>query len=114
MNNLTKNITIDRKKWLRSKNKEEQNSYLLRKSDGKQCCLGQMALQCGFSKNDIIGQRSPVSIGWRDLMVAEDDSPTAHNMIICNDNPRTTDAQKEKRLKYLAKYKLGVTLKFVN
>lgn len=51
-------LVIDRKKWLRG---EGRDSYLLRPSDGKQCCLGFLGLACGYKPADLHARMSPLS-----------------------------------------------------
>jgi len=51
---------IDRRRWLRGEGAE--NSRLLRVSDGKMCCLGQVALQCGVREHEIAWQETPDGI----------------------------------------------------
>lgn len=48
---------INRSTWLRGEG--TYNSYLLRKTDGKMCCLGQIALQCGADRNKILQYTAP-------------------------------------------------------
>jgi hypothetical protein len=53
------NFTIKRSKWLRGEDcwmrgEEDENvSVLLRPSDGKQCCMGQVASQCGVPDEEL-------------------------------------------------------------
>lgn len=61
-------LIIDRAKWLRG-TAAVRGSYLLRKEDGKMCCLGFLALACGYTKEEIRGKSSPsdlVSVGTID------------------------------------------------
>lgn len=48
-------LTIDRSKWLRGEGSDE--SYLLRESDGKMCCVGFFAIACGVSPDEIRGKK---------------------------------------------------------
>ncbi len=51
-------LVIDRKKWLRG---DGRDSYLIRPSDGKQCCLGFLGLACGYEPADLHARLSPLS-----------------------------------------------------
>jgi hypothetical protein len=50
-------LTIDRKKWLRGEG--SATSLLLRRGDGKMCCLGFYGLACGLKETDILGISNP-------------------------------------------------------
>lgn len=54
-------LVIDRNRWLRGEASESypSESYLLRSSDGKMCCLGFLALACGARPEDITNVRTP-------------------------------------------------------
>lgn len=49
-------LVIDRSKWMRG---EEKPGKLLRKSDGKMCCLGFFSLACGLKPDEIIELGEP-------------------------------------------------------
>ncbi len=104
--------TIDRKTWLRGEG--WQNSFLLRK-DGKYCCLGQICLQEGVSKENLLGLASPVTLlntYQINTWLTEDTGLMSVAMGI-NDNDETTDEEKEKTLiELFAKHE--VTLTFIN
>jgi len=53
-------LIIDRKTWLRGEG--HKKSFLVRESDGKQCCLGFLAQACGFSKEELTKKRSVLSL----------------------------------------------------
>jgi hypothetical protein len=55
-----KTLTIDRAKWLRGE--DSVDTYLLRKRDGKMCCLGFLCLAAGFSRLDITDVGEPSDI----------------------------------------------------
>ncbi len=109
---------IDRTTWLRGEG--PLKSYLLRDGDSKMCCLGTVALSCGFSKDNILGIRSPSRLGWKEM---EEDSffrsssnafsLAVSSMMCVNDNPNKTDVQREEELKNLA-LQIGFTLEFIN
>lgn len=45
---------LNPKTWLRGEG--SSNSYLLRRGDGKMCCMGQLALRCGVPAEDLLGE----------------------------------------------------------
>lgn len=51
-------LRIDRKKWLRS----EEDSCLIRSSDGKMCCLGFYAVELGIPRKMLIDESSPSDV----------------------------------------------------
>jgi hypothetical protein len=53
-------VTVDRKWWLRGEG--ASGSALLRKSDGKMCCLGFAAKAAGCVNDEIEGLTSPVKV----------------------------------------------------
>ena len=58
-------VTINRRKWLRNrKNEEIFGSALLQ--DGKMCCLGFVALACGFKEDDIADVDLPNNVYTED------------------------------------------------
>jgi hypothetical protein len=59
-----KSFVIDRSIWLRG---ESGKSYLLRSRDGKQCCLGIFAHQCGVPKSALRNNGIPdtISVEWQ-------------------------------------------------
>jgi hypothetical protein len=55
-----KAFTIDRAKWLHGEG--EISSFLLRASDGKQCCLGFYLESCGIPRDKLENRASPGNI----------------------------------------------------
>jgi len=55
-----KSFTIKRSVWLRGE--RAQPSFLLRESDGKQCCIGIYLEACGIPRNDKVNKRSATSL----------------------------------------------------
>jgi hypothetical protein len=53
-------LVIDRNKWLRGEGHGE--SYLLRKSDGKMCCLGFYGIACGIPQSMLVDVTTPSSV----------------------------------------------------
>jgi hypothetical protein len=108
-NKLKKVITIDREKWLRGSWKSS-----LLNSEGKMCCLGMAARQCGFEEKDILQKDSPASIDWTPFLNRTGgNNRLTMTMMSWNDKTIYTDAQREKKLTELFK-RMGVTLKFKN
>ena len=111
---------INRSKWLRGEG--SLNSFLLRESDGKQCCLGQYANFCDISDENILGLKSPLSL-FRDQseeayndglkkyskyskLLTVDDIGCSHSyntveLMSTNDDPSIFDNAREDRLKTL-------------
>jgi hypothetical protein len=110
-------LIIDRKKWGRGTN---DGRLLFR---GKMCCLGFLGLQCGLSENQIRGKHMPYSVFvsvkrnksvWAKMINTIIDSTVlANDLATINDNPNTSDTQKE--FKITQKFKeIGVEVKFKN
>lgn len=53
-------LIIEEDKWLRGEG--SMASRLLRPADGKMCCLGFLALQCGYTEEQISDYSAPKSI----------------------------------------------------
>lgn len=53
-------LVIDRARWLRGEGSGE--SYLLRESDGKMCCLGFYCLARGLTAEEIKGIKTPTDV----------------------------------------------------
>ena len=110
-------FTIEREKWLRGEGGE--TSCLLRKEDGKECCLGQFALACGIAAELITEQASPERIEltefpdkFRWLLTENTRTPElsrraflnsmiAEAMMRINDCSGITDEEREVRLKVI-------------
>lgn len=106
-------FTIKRSKWLRGEG--FALSRLLRRSDNKMCCLGQIACAVGYSSSEIIECDAPYNIAWKEMMSKSNSfshKRSIGRMMQCNDNPSTSDKEKEARLKKLAK-SAGFSLRFV-
>ena len=52
-------FTVKRSEWLRGEG--SGNSYLIRKSDGKKCCIGFVGQQCGISDKTLTGRQDIAS-----------------------------------------------------
>jgi hypothetical protein len=93
-------FTVNRSKWLRG---EPGNSFLLRRADGKMCCLGFLALACGATETDLCNIRSPGetnSVKWPAQMIDGNlqDSLYCSDIMNINDSSLTNDSYKEKTL----------------
>lgn len=116
---------IDRKTWLRG----DKDSFLLRKRDGKMCCLGQLSLQCGLTQDDIIHKGFLSKLSEMDKilkhpilsqLVKEDryctkylGSTIARELMNVNDNVGICDDQRETKLIELFK-EIDVEIEFIN
>lgn len=75
------NVQVDRRRWLRG----DYESFLLRPSDNKMCCLGFVCLELGASEDEIRGVAEP---GNRDKLISlfpEDSSGILAIMMGAND-----------------------------
>lgn len=90
-------LKIVRNRWLRGEGSEE--SYLLRRRDKKQCCVGFYALALGLKEEDIVGHKV-----LRDIVSV----PAAQNPIWPgemarlyhdNDDENITDTAREAKIK---------------
>ena len=118
-------LEIDRSKWLRGEG--GVNSKLLRYSDGKMCCLGFLALECGFEDDEIRNRSNPSELncspgqagfGWlvKEIYVGPrgwDTSRAGEEAIDINDNEKLTQDQRERMLADLFEDN-GIELSFVD
>ncbi len=115
-----KKFTIKRKEWLRGK-KENGNHLLgscLLDANGRKCCLGFYALKKGFNKKTIIDIQMLSELPNAKKNFPEfcgkkaSDSRLASELVCINDNCKTSDAFKEKKIK--EKFgKIGVEVNFI-
>lgn len=86
-----KEFVIDRSKWLRGEGPAE--SYLLRASDGRMCCLGIYLEACGVSPTDLRSKKSPTTcLVPKEHPVFELDLP---QLVTVNDSFGYEDAERE-------------------
>lgn len=114
-------LIIDRTKWLRGEDSED--SYLLRISDNKMCCLGFYSLAKGCSIEDIRGCQEPPDVPksleiFPELCKGQNEyystpSKLARDMMNVNDNTEMTDAVRESKLAEHFK-SIGVEVEFIN
>ena len=99
---------------------------LLLNNEGCMCCLGFMSLQCGLTKEAILGQALPQDIDdyktndvFRELFLTTNDlgrtfnQPWVEDLVCINDNHLMTDEERETELSYEL-VKLGHTVEFIN
>jgi hypothetical protein len=103
--------TVNRKTWVRGRYLMQMGMSALLNQEGNMCCLGFLGEACGVPKEkmlyrvvpsslpDELGDMYPKVNGWSEFMFA-------------NDRYDTTDAEKEKELRQLAK-KHGFRFRFV-
>ena len=121
-----KEFTIQRETWLRGEGIDD--SYLLRKSDKKMCCLGQILEQCGIPKSRLKGMKSPMNIKYKKIKKGTEfllengfdihGRPTLIDSILnieamdINDDTGIDDGKREKELRGLfAAHKINLKFK---
>jgi hypothetical protein len=121
-----KTLTISRKRWLPAKDlKRESSNGVLYRYDGKMCCLGFLARQCGAKVKDIVPNVAMPSriykglgLVWPDglLLTSADgrlmDSALADQLARINDDPTLTQRSRERKIKVEFK-EIGIAVKFV-
>jgi len=115
-----KTLTLDISKWrcgLDSDNALGKGPTKLLNKEGYMCCLGQFALQLGYSELSIKNQGMPSDIGTKSdkdhLLVDERGLEFSIKAAAINDDEFTTPKQKIRQLKELCE-KYGYTLQVVN
>lgn len=109
-------LIIDRNIWLRG---EAIESYLLRQSDQKQCCVGIYLEQCGIERTKLSGVMSAQGLAMKEplpqeaqwlLGVANRDAQWLYRV---NDNPESPASLRESEItKVFAQHKVEV--EFIN
>lgn len=107
------NVTVIKKsRWYRGKGGVQ--SVLLRREDGKMCCLGFDCLRRGLNPKQIEGVPSPLELGMRQLKVLKEF--TKHYSTTCeinvNEDVYIKDAERIKELRELFKV-FNTQLRFV-
>jgi hypothetical protein len=120
------NLVIDRKKWYRGL--MPSRSELLRKEDGKMCCLGFMMKECGLQDHEIQGVAYPLQLClsgvpkynevfqklfhkmYNDLIDHDRDSQECTSLIATNDG-EMPEEKRESKLKKIFK-SIGVNVLF--
>lgn len=118
--------TIDRSKWVCALKGVSYTSRIfaigpshLLNRQGRMCCLGQVCKSHGVNDDDLNGSLYPSELteGWERylapdwLMNGSESSITAKRMMDVNDCTEINQAEREKKLKALAR-KAGHTLEF--
>lgn len=114
-------LVIDRSKWIRGQG--DMVSALLT-SEGKMCCLGFFAKECGLTDNQIHCKPAPANVGkidkeiWDKNMLRNDlpydtaHSPVAMELMTINDSKSLPETEREKDIaKLFATF--GVEVEFV-
>jgi len=111
-------LVIDREIWLRGEN----DSYLLRDSDDRRCCLGIYLEACGVDKEQLSnkqdpydfarGYKLPMQTTW--LMLGDHhNSDLAGQLMGANDDRNLLEEQREEEITFLFA-KVGITVRFIN
>ena len=108
-------LIIDREIWLRG----ETDSYLMRESDGKKCCLGIYLESCGVDSNSLkqitdapaLPVELPEQAGW--LMDGNVNSDLGAHLMSANDDGQIRPIEREREIRHFF-YQVGITLRFIN
>jgi len=111
-------LTIDRTNWLRGEGVQE--SYLLRATDGKRCCIGFLAQACGIPDSKLSDTRSLYKLALdsgtklhiNDSFLSEFD-PRIEDAYLINDTEVYEEKAREEKIAGLLG-QLGVTVTFIN
>lgn len=115
-------FTIDRTKWIRGEGYNE--SYLLRLSDSKMCCLGFFSLACGLTPEEIYGKRG-ISLVMKEFREKYPEwvFPVRNNQFVVsidagaleatNDSKYTSEGEREEFIR-AAFSKHGIEVEFIN
>jgi len=117
-----KKLTIKRSEWLHGEGPGA--SYLLRPTDGKKCCLGILATDCGATDEQILDKKSPAdcrNIKWVDGLLQGQESNDLSDQITntCVNIMSWNDAlciYESRREEILTKYfqLIDIEVEFVN
>lgn len=129
-------LIIDRQRWLHGEGGGD--SYLLRKSDGKMCCIGFYCLQKGFTPEEIEQHSTPAYLSLSDMSKArvlakpfivpdfnrdDADSSLCQELTAYNDTPLSTKDDEEAEIKTEADReafiieafsRIGIEVEFIN
>jgi len=117
-------LTIVREEWHRGGYTPERGeSRLLNPANGLKCCLGFLALRCGYAPEEIRSALSPSDVRNPNLFprafVADsidrrnDDSELTNRLVDANDNENIRGAARERRIAKLFA-EAGITVRFVD
>jgi hypothetical protein len=93
-----KSFTIDRKIWLHG---EPNDSYLYRRLDQKQCCLGFYLRAQGFTEDQIKGSKTPLDVTDKLPTWMIRPEPSQWHSLVCaklmihNDKENVSNEQRE-------------------
>ncbi len=107
-------LVINRDKWLRGEGAFE--SKLLRREDGKMCCLGFLGLACGLSESDIMGKATPVDAlndGKYPEAILEYGflTTTSYSLMSANDSRYIPETEREQTITNLMS-EIGIEVEF--
>jgi hypothetical protein len=108
-------LVIDRNIWLRG----ERNSYLLRKSDKKKCCIGiLMSSLLNIADDKILGKSTTISNEQLVRLIPQKmewlkNSSTMDEFYYINDNSTISDEEREKKLTELFAAQ-NIEVEFIN
>jgi hypothetical protein len=119
-----KKFIIDRLTWLRGEGSDKSRLY--RPSDGKMCCLGQIACQYGYTKEEISGRSSPFGMYSNEIpnknkfyekfayvTLQGDNREMPGKMMEINDDITLDSQSMENKLQALG-LEMGIELEFIN
>ena len=108
-------FTIQRSKWLLGEGPRE--SYLIRASDQKMCCLGFFGLACGLEPERLTNVKTPVDTYWSKPKMPEADALFKGSLLtqlMCT-NDRNDFSESEREEGIAAKFsQMGVQVEFVD
>ena len=113
------NLVVKRSKWLRG----EEDSYLVRGSDKKMCCLGFLGRQCNITQKEMLDiglpnrvdhdHKFPSAIIETDKYGDSICSMLCDEIVHTNDTSIISDKQRERKLTQLFK-KADIAITFVD
>jgi hypothetical protein len=113
-------LTIDRRTWLRGEGKE--TSYLLRRADQKQCCVGFYLEACGVPRDILVGNEAAHSPEVGEILPEEAkwlntkyiySTPDARCLYGANDSRDLSEEDREAIIKEIF-LKHDVEVEFIN
>ena len=123
-------LEISRAKWLRGEGSED--SYLIRQSDGKQCCLGFFGLAAGIEADKMLSVQTPEEVPITETETVQEVwtrkfeeagglfseylgglSGTCSKLMEANDDENETEEAREELISKLFQ-KIGVEVVFVD
>lgn len=104
-------VVVDRQTWLRGEGPIE--SYLLRSSDGKMCCLGSVCVAAGLSPSVFSGIQCIRDLNNQLVGMFPRLNRYPEDLYQSNDSPLLSDDEREIRLNQNA-VKYGFQFQFIN